>query len=74
MNDSLARANAKKAVVSITYFDSGTGEFSVFYDSATSVDKMMGTVALQDSNEWITRSFKLNDIRFKNSGPKKQRY
>ena len=71
VNDKLANANPRKSTISVTYFDSGDGEFSIYYDSSSDSNRLLAKVKVRNSRKWITTSFEAAEIRFRNKGPNK---
>ncbi|NLE76110.1 MAG: hypothetical protein GX605_05090, partial [Chloroflexi bacterium] len=53
--------------VSVTYYDSGTDRWELQYDAVDNAYKSAGVVAKQNSGQWKTKSWVLNDARFANS-------
>ncbi|MDA3732669.1 glycosyl hydrolase, partial [Niameybacter massiliensis] len=52
--------------LTVEYFDEGTAEFGVQYDSVYETEKVAGIVKLTDTKEWKTHTFILGDAKFAN--------
>ncbi len=52
------------AIVEVVYFDSGTGSLNIQYDSTSAAYKPASPISLQDSGEWRTARFYLDDAYF----------
>jgi len=62
VDDAWLHQNANAAVtIEIIYLDRGTGSWSLHYDANANADALAGTVQKQDSGQWLTKTFELDD-------------
>jgi hypothetical protein len=54
------------AIIRVVYYDSGTGSWTVKYDSVKDPDKIAMWVSIQNSKEWKTIEIPIKDGRFSN--------
>ncbi|MBI3964953.1 MAG: DUF5010 domain-containing protein, partial [Chloroflexi bacterium] len=67
VNDSyLKNGNYKRAWVTVEYFDSGAGSFSLSYDGTSSATLTKGPVSLTNTGSFRTHTFYLEDAYFGN--------
>lgn len=52
--------------VKVTYFDEGTGQFSIKYDSVEDSEKLAETVTKKNTLTWQTKTVTLTDAAFRN--------
>lgn len=64
--DSAIPSGASRAIVTMDYYDVGTSNMLVNYNSATNAWANSSMHRLTDSGTWSTHSFELSDIKFTN--------
>ena len=70
VEDAWLYQNAGSSVtLEIIYLDQGVGSWSLHYDAIDSLDKLAGTIQKQNSGQWLTQTFDLNDAYFGNRLP-----
>lgn len=69
VNSSLTPTPGQSIELSVTYLDSGTGQFALKYDAVGNSQKTAFTVTKSNSNTWKTQSVVVNDWAFGNHGP-----
>ncbi|HEY53092.1 MAG TPA: hypothetical protein G4N94_06510, partial [Caldilineae bacterium] len=55
--------------IEVIYLDQGSGSWALYYDAGDDADKLAGTIQKQNSGQWLTRTFDLNDAYFGNRLP-----
>ena len=58
----------KSIEVKIIYLDSGTGQFSIRYNSTTETDKIAQIFTKTDTKKWVEKIVKIDDGQFLNKG------
>ena len=66
VDDAVKPAGAKRALVTLSYFDAGQTNLEIQYDGNSSPWAASSNVALAGSNTWVTTQLELTDIRFAN--------
>ncbi len=64
--DSVIPSGAKRAIVTMDYYDAGTSNMLVNYNSTTNAWANSSLYRLTDTGTWRTHSFELSDIKFTN--------
>jgi hypothetical protein len=68
VNDTyIKNGNARDIFITVEYFDNGTGDFSLQYDSTSQVNRIAGTITRRNTNQWRRATFYLNDAYFSNA-------
>ena len=68
VNDRLTPTPGQSVELSVTYLDSGTGQFALKYDAVGNSQKTAFTVTKSNSNTWKTQTVVVTDWAFGNSG------
>lgn len=69
VNDKLTPTPGQSIRLSVTYLDSGTGQFAMKYDAVGNSQKTAFTVTKSNTNTWKTQSVVVTDWAFGNHGP-----
>ncbi|QOR71608.1 hypothetical protein IM660_04785 [Ruania alkalisoli] len=64
--DEVIPEDATRAVITVDYYDVGTGGFDIHYDSTSNPWTGSRNQQLTDTHTWRTTSFELNNINFAN--------
>lgn len=68
VNDTyIKNGNARDVFITVEYFDNGTGDFSLQYDSTSQINRIAGTITRTNTNQWRRASFYLRDAYFSNA-------
>lgn len=66
VDDAVVPADASRALVEVEYYDGGTTNMDIHYDSQSSPWTGTKNLPLAGSGEWKTHTFELGGIRFEN--------
>ena len=69
VHDNLTPTPGQAVKLSVTYLDSGTGQFALKYDAVGNIQKTAFTVAKSNTNTWKTQDVVVTDWAFRNRGP-----
>ncbi|MCD2498850.1 hypothetical protein [Microbacterium nymphoidis] len=64
--DAVVPEGARRAIVTVDYYDVGTNGFDIQYDAQSTPWAGSRNQPMTDSHQWRTTSFELTDIRFQN--------
>ncbi|MBI4507248.1 MAG: DUF5010 domain-containing protein [Chloroflexi bacterium] len=68
VNDTyIKNGNARDVLVAVEYFDNGTGDFYLQYDSTSEAHRVAATITRSNRNQWRRATFYLSDAYFSNA-------
>lgn len=68
VNDTyIKNGNARDVLIAVEYFDNGTGDFYLQYDSTSDTHRVAATITRSNRNQWRRATFYLTDAYFSNA-------